>query len=153
MADPDLRASDEDRDRVAAEIREHYAQGRLDRPELDERLKETFSAKTVGELDALTADLPELSLAVVTAHTELALRRAKLSRELVQQTGGALIPFILCTVVWVLGGANGSFWPIWALIFPIVVLARDGWKLFGPAPELDQVAESLAERRDGRPKV
>jgi hypothetical protein len=150
VANPDLRASDEDRDRVAADIREHYAQGRLDRAELDERLKETFSVKTVGELDALVADLPELSLAVTQAHTEVALQRAKLSRELVQETGGALIPFILCTVVWVLGGANGSFWPVWALIFPIVVLARDGWRLFGPAPELDRAAESPEERRNGR---
>jgi hypothetical protein len=153
MSNLDLRASDEDRDRIAAEIREHYAQGRLDRAEVDERLKETFSVKTVGELDVLVADLPELSVAVTQAHAELALQRAKLSRELVQQTGGALIPFILCTVVWVLSGASGSFWPIWALIFPIVVLARDGWRLFGPAPELDRVAESLEERRIGRPKV
>jgi Domain of unknown function (DUF1707) len=153
MADPALRASDEDRDRVAAEIREHFAQRRLDRAELDERLKAAFSAKTVSQLDSLTSDLPELSLAVASAHTELALRRAKLSRELVQQTGGALVPFLLCTIIWVLGGADGSFWPIWALIFPIVVLARDGWRLFGPAPELDRVSDSLAERRNGRPKV
>jgi Domain of unknown function (DUF1707) len=153
MADPELRASDEDRDRVAAEIREHFAQGRLDRAELDDRLKATFSAKTVGQLDTLTSDLPELSMAVARVHSELALRRAKLSRELVQQTGGALVPFVVCTLVWVLGGAEGSFWPIWALIFPIVVLARDGWRLFGPAPELDRVADSLAERRNGRPKV
>ena len=88
-----------------------------------------------------------------TAHAELALRRAKLSRELVQQTGAALVPFLVCSLVWVLDGAHGSFWPIWALIFPIVPLARDGWKLFGPAPELEQLAESLAERRNGRPKV
>ncbi len=153
MSDPELRVSDQDRERVASEIREHYAQGRLDRAELDDRLGRAYAARTGGELNALVADLPPLSNAVEDVHSEVALQRAKLSRELMQQTGGALIPFILCTVVWVLGGASGSFWPIWALIFPIVVLARDGWRLFGPAPELDQVAESLAERRNGRPKV
>jgi hypothetical protein len=151
VSDPELRASDEDRERVAAEIREHFAQGRLSGAELDERLNAAFAAKTAGELDTLTVDLP--GLAVPAERTELAVRRGKLSRELVQQTGAALVPFLVCTLVWVIGGAHGSFWPIWALIFPIVVLARDGWKLFGPAPDLDQVAGSSAERRDGRPKV
>ena len=71
VSDPELRVSDEDRDRVAAEIREHFAQGRIDRAELDERLHATFVAKTQGQLDVLTADLSDLDVAVVGATPSL----------------------------------------------------------------------------------
>src|SRR5260221_14542020 len=58
-ADPNLiRASDQDRDRTATMLREHHAVGRLDAEEFNERLDKAFSAKTMGELEALTADLP-----------------------------------------------------------------------------------------------
>ena len=57
--DPNLiRASDQDRDRTANVLREHHAVGRLDPDEFNERLDKVFSAKTMGELEALTADLP-----------------------------------------------------------------------------------------------
>lgn len=59
---PDMRASDSDRDRVAAGLREHHAQGRLDVEEFKERLEKAYLAKTIGELDALMADLPEQDL-------------------------------------------------------------------------------------------
>ena len=55
---PDLRASDADRDRVAAVIREAAAEGRLELAEVDERLGVVYAAKTYGELAEVTADLP-----------------------------------------------------------------------------------------------
>jgi len=55
-----MRASDRDRDRTADLLREHHAQGRLDPEEFAERLDKSFTAKTVDELDALTADLPAI---------------------------------------------------------------------------------------------
>jgi hypothetical protein len=57
--DPNMRAADTDRDRVAAALREHCAQGRLTVEELEERLDATYAAKTFGELRQVTADLPE----------------------------------------------------------------------------------------------
>ena len=60
--DPQLRASDEDRDRTAALLREHHALGRLTPEEFSERLDKTFAAKTVGELDDLLSDLPSIDL-------------------------------------------------------------------------------------------
>jgi hypothetical protein len=60
--DPRIRASDSDRDRVAGELREHCAQGRLTIEELNERLEDTYAAKTIGDLQRLTADLPEEDL-------------------------------------------------------------------------------------------
>jgi hypothetical protein len=62
VADPRIRASDDDRDRTASLLREHHAAGRLTPEEFNERLDQTFAAKTVGELDDLLSDLPAIDL-------------------------------------------------------------------------------------------
>jgi hypothetical protein len=56
--DETLRAADRDRDDVAQILREQYAEGRLTMEEYDERSTSAVHAKTMGELRALTADLP-----------------------------------------------------------------------------------------------
>jgi hypothetical protein len=60
--DPKIRASDADRDRTAALLREHHAAGRLTAEEFNERLDKALVAKTRGELDDLMADLPSIDL-------------------------------------------------------------------------------------------
>src|SRR3954453_17411251 len=55
---PALRASDADRERVAAALRRHHVDGRLDTAELQERLGACYAARTLGELEPLLADLP-----------------------------------------------------------------------------------------------
>ena len=57
--DDRFRTSDADRDRVASLLRDHFAQGRLDPQELDERLTATLNARTFGDLRRVLADLPE----------------------------------------------------------------------------------------------
>ncbi|MFI0484103.1 DUF1707 domain-containing protein [Actinomadura sp. 9N215] len=59
---PDLRASDADRDRTAASLREHCAEGRITMDELQERLDAVYAAKTLGQLQEVTSDLPEEDL-------------------------------------------------------------------------------------------
>lgn len=54
-----IRASDADRERIAARLREHYAEGRLTREELDERISAALGARTYGDLRGVMADLPE----------------------------------------------------------------------------------------------
>jgi len=56
--DDRMRASDADREAVAAKLRDHYAEGRLTQDELDERVSVALTAKTFGELRTLTTDLP-----------------------------------------------------------------------------------------------
>src|SRR5262249_56424995 len=56
--DDRYRASDADRDRAAALLRDHFAAGRLTPGELDERLTATLNAQTLGELRRALADLP-----------------------------------------------------------------------------------------------
>ncbi|MFI1048591.1 DUF1707 domain-containing protein [Streptomyces griseoruber] len=55
---PDLRASDADRERVAEVLRDALAEGRLDMAEFEERLEQTYRARTYGELAPITRDLP-----------------------------------------------------------------------------------------------
>jgi len=53
-----LRASHVDRDRVVELLRVAAGDGRLTAEELDERLEAALTARTYGELAALTTDLP-----------------------------------------------------------------------------------------------
>jgi DUF1707 SHOCT-like domain len=55
---PGLRASHADRDRVVDALRVAAGEGRLSAEELDTRLERALSARTLGELAGLTADLP-----------------------------------------------------------------------------------------------
>jgi hypothetical protein len=60
--EPDeLRASDGDRERVAARLHAAAAEGRLTLDELGERLGVLYGARTYGELVPLTRDLPAAS--------------------------------------------------------------------------------------------
>jgi hypothetical protein len=60
--DPRIRASDADRSRAASMLREHHAEGRLSAEEFHDRLDKALDAKTLGELDELMADLPDVDL-------------------------------------------------------------------------------------------
>ena len=61
MPEPHLRAADADRAAVAEVLGAHMSAGRLTVAEFDERLSRAYEAKTYGELDQLTADLPALA--------------------------------------------------------------------------------------------
>ncbi|GAA1585352.1 DUF1707 domain-containing protein [Actinomadura kijaniata] len=53
----DLRASDADRERVAAALGDALADGRLTMEEHSERVSRAYAARTLGELTGLTGDL------------------------------------------------------------------------------------------------
>ena len=143
-----VRASDEDRDRLATELRDHSVAGRLDTDELEERLQQTYAARTIGELEALRRDLPATPEALASEQAE---RRAQLTRRLIQETGGSLSLFVVCTAIWLVAGSHhGQFWPVWVLIVVVLSLARNGWALFGPAPDLEAVERDLNRRREHR---
>ncbi|MGV9878315.1 DUF1707 SHOCT-like domain-containing protein [Streptomyces sp. NPDC003006] len=63
---PDLRASDADRERVAEVLRDAMAEGRLDMTEFEERLDAAYKARTYGELEPITRDLPAHGAAKVS---------------------------------------------------------------------------------------
>jgi len=59
-----MRASDRDRDTANGLLQNAYAEGRLTKDEYDERCGRVLTAQTLGQLQALTADLPGFSLGV-----------------------------------------------------------------------------------------
>jgi hypothetical protein len=55
-----IRIGDAERTQVAEALGKHFADGRLDKPEFDERMEKAMSAKTEADLAGLLADLPRL---------------------------------------------------------------------------------------------
>ena len=62
-----MRVGDAEREAAAAEVREHFASGRLTQDELNQRLDQTFAAKTRGDLNAVFTDLPSAGWRDATA--------------------------------------------------------------------------------------
>jgi hypothetical protein len=58
--DLNMRVSDAERAEVADRLARHFADGRLDQAEFDERASRAMAAKTVGDLQGLFDDLPGL---------------------------------------------------------------------------------------------
>jgi hypothetical protein len=143
----DLRVSDEQRERAAAEIREHFAAGRLSDDELSDRVQAAYSARTEQELRTALADLPKLPATPAEQKAELAARRGVLQRRMLQEAGGGMGVFAVCTAIWAASGASGQFWPIWVLLVCLIPLIRNGWRLYGPAPDLERVERELESRR------
>jgi hypothetical protein len=119
--DPNIRASDADRDKTVTLLREHLAAGRLTSEEFDERLEKALSAKTLGDLDQLMADLPGIDMyrlpdarlvrqpMQARSPQAVARRRAEAWRA---AWGSWFTISALCFVIWALGGF-GYPWPLW----------------------------------------
>ena len=123
---PEHRASDADRDRVAALLREAHAEGRLDVDELTERLESTYASRTYGELAAVTQDLPMVgdrpppspapppAPAVPTVPSPPARRSGRGLRAAWTAWGVAVSVNL---VIWLLVSLNVGdaiyFWPMW----------------------------------------
>jgi uncharacterized protein DUF1707 len=54
------RASDDEREQFAAILQRHFSEGRLSAEEFSERVDRVLTARTLGELYELVADLPQL---------------------------------------------------------------------------------------------
>jgi Domain of unknown function (DUF1707)/2TM domain len=116
-SEPDIRASDAERERVAELLRDHAAEGRLGVDELDERLRRAYAARTRSELDGLTADLPAR-----VSRAPVPRVRSRLRERLVAY--GAVM--VLLVAIWAMTGA-GYFWPVWpALGWGIAIVTGKG---------------------------
>jgi hypothetical protein len=131
-----LRASDRDREVVGRVLSESYAQGRLDREELDARATALASARTLGELPPLVSDL--VPLAPGPTHASRLVDPADLrERALASWTRArrdAVWSFfyvsVICWVIWVAIGFGGERWdagfpwPLFASAFTALNVAR-----------------------------
>ena len=116
-ADHSIRVSDAERERAIDLLRVHTATGRLTTAELEERIDETYAARSVGELQRVLRELPGVA-DPARGDPAVAVRGRP------GPTGhplgrGQVLAFLLVNtmllVIWAATGA-GYFWPIWPLL-------------------------------------
>jgi class 3 adenylate cyclase len=105
----DLRASDADRERVAERLRHDYGDGRLSDDDLSERVEAVYAARTMSELETLTADLP--SRREPSAHP----RRSGFETSVRIHLTVFLVVNLMLIGIWAASG-GGYFWPIWPIL-------------------------------------
>jgi hypothetical protein len=157
-SDPRIRASDADRDRTAALLREHHAAGRLTAEEFNERLDKVYAAKTLGDLDQLLSDLPGIDLYQLPDRS--VERRGPsgfgLPWLLAPRATGAISPAwraawgswatvsLVAFLAWLLSGHPGNVWFLWvAGVYGIILGGR--WLSGGP-PHGDRGDRDRAHR-------
>jgi hypothetical protein len=119
--DPRIRASDADRERTMTLLREHHAEGRLTAEEFSDRVDRALAAKTIGELDALLADLPGIDLYRLPA---AGIRPAPPGARRTQSRGGAVDR----RPPGALSSQRIATWAAWAAISALLFVA---WLGFG----------------------
>ena len=136
MPEPHLRASDMDRTAVATALGEHMAAGRLTLAEYEERLTHVYATKTLGGLATLTADLPPLTPAAVSAPAPArhpapsrghacGQRGASTRSQWAAWTRTALIVLTIWALIAITSGTAMGFWPVWVIgPWGAVLLAR-----------------------------
>ncbi len=119
MPEPTRRAGDDDRLRTAEQLREHYAAGRLDSAELDDRLEAVYRARTMNELAALTADLPSddpYQLPVPATFRPLNPPSRPHAAVLRAQWVSYLAVVSALLVGWVVSGLPDESYPAWVML-------------------------------------
>ena len=99
-------------------LRAQTGTGRLDLDEFGERSAKAYAATTRGELDALTADLPEPPRPA-PAPVPLRVRVGSLDRFV-----PVAVLAVVLVVIWAVTMPGGYFWPVW----PIMGLAVHTFK-------------------------
>jgi hypothetical protein len=92
---PGLRASDDDRQRIIAELERHTAAGRLTLDEFSDRVGLVYNAATHGDLARVTNDLPATVPAVPGPPSD---------------SGHLLAAFVLALITIVLLGVALALW-------------------------------------------
>ena len=134
-----LRASHADREQVIDTLKTAFADGRLDKGELDVRVGQAFAARTYGELAMVTADIPTRPARARPAArpARRPVRKNTVKWGLVAT--GAMVPPAMFVA-----GAYGVWWlvlPAFPLLFIELIVA------------VIVVASTLARQRDDRSRA
>jgi len=158
----DLRAADVDRQFVADRLKSALDEGRLSLHEYDDRLKETYAARTYGDLDKLLADLPKaersqiVPLAPQAPTTPQPSASAQAAhrgfpRWVVATWSSWLTVTLIVNAIWLasaLTGGGDNYWPIWVMLpWGAVLLAATLAAMASGNPER-HIAEREARRRE-----
>jgi hypothetical protein len=115
-----MRASDRDRAVVHDVLASAYAEGRLDRDELDERTTSVNAAKTYAELlppiRDLTADAVPARFAPVTTSDVRRSAEVYYAGQRRDALMGFLVPNLICWAIWFMTGHDGFIWPVFVSI-------------------------------------
>ncbi|MBU3065066.1 DUF1707 domain-containing protein [Nocardia sp. NEAU-G5] len=111
-----LRVGTAEREKAAAALGEHFAAGRLEVDEYDERVARAFSAKTTGDLVVLFTDLPRPA-----PPTAPRVRRG--DRGVLQVA--AIVAFVAAVALVVTTHIFPFF--LFPVLFLVIVRARRGW--------------------------
>jgi hypothetical protein len=112
---PDLLVSDADRERVAAQLREHYEAGRLTLEEFQERLDEAHKARTGADLEHVLRQLPGATPLPSVRPRDTRWRSLALQYALVN---------VVAVLIWIFAGAEGDFWPKWVFLVTLFMFTR-----------------------------
>jgi hypothetical protein len=157
-----LRASDADRERFVEALRQHHVEGRLTAEELDERTERAYTARTLGDLDALATDLPALQppapapapSPVPPAGWDPAAsglpprmrspgpRRAAAKASLLRFLLWYGLLSVVLVVIWAASG-RGYFWPVWPILGFMLAL---GWQAIAVWSRLSPLDEDPPRR-------
>jgi hypothetical protein len=123
---PSVRIGTAEREAAASALSEHFAAGRLDQDELEERLDRAYAAKTASDLEPLFRDLPRAGLPVAAGEPDRAAaggRSTGRSALLIAVLAFAVLwlavvkipPFFLIPLVWIFvarghRGRRGGHW-------------------------------------------
>ncbi|HVX45676.1 MAG TPA: DUF1707 domain-containing protein [Mycobacteriales bacterium] len=126
MSEDSLRASDADREKTVARLQQAFAEGRLELAEMDERTAAAYAAKTLGDLAALTRDLPAAGSAPVPPQPQAnpapapQSTRPQHNPDVWRWAQYGLPPVIVISfVVWVASGLTSHWthpWWIWIIV-------------------------------------
>jgi uncharacterized protein DUF1707 len=127
-----LRASDDDREKVADRLRHAVHEGRLTTDEFETRLGSALGAKTYGELDSVLSDLPG---------DRLPAHRSKAHGPMVTSLAGVGLVIVVATIA-VLVIATiallSAAWVAWMVI---------AWLVFGRRHHVRRMHQHRARQR------
>jgi hypothetical protein len=141
---PVIRASDTDRDRTVAQLRQHLAEGRLTMEEFSERVDEAYAARTMADLQQVLRELPHVRVNEPRTPEQREQAKGKqLKRQ--RQLRGQVVVFLLVNAfliaIWAATSVAARelifFWPIFPLLGWGLGLAVQFWQVYGEREDRD----------------
>jgi Domain of unknown function (DUF1707) len=120
-----LRVGDAERYEAATALGEHFATGRLDQAEYDERVQAAYAGRTRADLDALFTDLPEPApFRPTPAPGPPGWQAGRAARDRTRRRGWGppVVPVLLVVALFVTVSVIADF-----PVFPLLFLLWFGW--------------------------
>ena len=139
---PVLRASDVDRDRTVAQLRQHLADGRLTMEEFSDRVDEAYAARTMNDLQHVLRELPHVRVQEPVSPEQRA-KRDKLEHKKRREFQQGLVSYVLVNTflvaIWLVSSIAAReltfFWPIFPMLGWGLGVAFHAWNVYGKSDD------------------